>query len=138
MGLQTQWFGCDGLDGMLDMDNFDKSLAEGVMLLTPFAADAEDELTQNFVAAYKAAYDVTPNQFAADAYDAVYTIKAAAEKAGITPDMSVSDICEALKTAMTEITVEGLTGTITWTADGEPDKDPKAVVIQDGVYVSMQ
>ena len=138
MGLQTQWFGCDGLDGMLDMDNFDKSLAEGVMLLTPFAADAEDELTQNFVAAYKAAYDVTPNQFAADAYDAVYTIKAAAEKAGITPDMSVSDIGEALKTAMTEITVEGLTGTITWTADGEPDKDPKAVVIQDGVYVSMQ
>ena len=138
MGLQTQWFGCDGLDGMLDMDNFDKSLAEGVMLLTPFAADAEDELTQNFVAAYKAAYDVTPNQFAADAYDAVYTIKAAAEKAGITPDMSASDICEALKTAMTEITVEGLTGTITWTADGEPDKDPKAVVIQDGVYVSMQ
>ncbi len=138
MGLQTQWFGCDGLDGMLDMDNFDKSLAEGVMLLTPFAADAEDELTQNFVAAYKAAYDVTPNQFAADAYDAVYTIKAAAEKAGITPDMSVSDICEALKTAMTEITVEGLTGTITWTADGEPDKDPKAVVIQDGAYVSMQ
>ena len=81
---------------------------------------------------------MTPNQFAADAYDAVYTIKAAAEKAGITPDMSVSDICEALKTAMTEITVEGLTGTITWTADGEPDKDPKAVVIQDGVYVSMQ
>ena len=138
MGLQTQWFGCDGLDGMLDMDNFDKSLAEGVMLLTPFAADAEDELTQNFVAAYKATYDVTPNQFAADAYDAVYTIKAAAEKAGITPDMSVSDICEALKTAMTEITVEGLTGTITWTADGEPDKDPKAVVIQDGAYVSMQ
>lgn len=138
MGLQTQWFGCDGLDGMLDMDNFDKSLAEGVMLLTPFAADAEDELTQNFVAAYKAAYDVTPNQFAADAYDAVYTIKAAAEKAGITPDMSASDICEALKTAMTEITVEGLTGTITWTADGEPDKDPKAVVIQDGAYVSMQ
>ena len=138
MGLQTKWFGCDGLDGMLDMDNFQKELAEGVMLLTPFAADAEDELTQNFVAAYKAAYNVTPNQFAADAYDAVYTIKAAIEKAGVKTDMSISDICEALKTAMTEIEVTGLTGTIVWTADGEPDKDPKAVVIEDGAYVSMQ
>ncbi len=138
LGLECSYFGCDGLDGMLDMDNFDKSLAEGVMLLTPFAADAEDELTQKFVASYKEAYGVTPNQFAADAYDAVYTIKAAAEKAGITPDMDNAAICEALKTAMTEITIEGLTGTITWTADGEPDKNPKAVVIEDGAYVSME
>ena len=138
LGLECQYFGCDGLDGMLDMDNFDTSLAEGVMLLTPFAADAEDELTQNFVAAYKEAYGVTPNQFAADAYDAVYAIKAAVEKANITPDMDISAICEAMKTAMTEIQIDGLTGTITWTADGEPDKDPKAVQIESGVYVSMQ
>ena len=138
LGLECQYFGCDGLDGMLDMDNFDTSLAEGVMLLTPFAADAEDELTQNFVAAYKEAYGVTPNQFAADAYDAVYAIKAAVEKANITPDMDISAICEAMKTAMTEIQIDGLTGTITWTADGEPDKDPKAVQIESGAYVSMQ
>ncbi len=138
LGFQPEWFGCDGLDGMLDMDNFNKELAEGVMLLTPFAADAEDELTQNFVAAYTEAYGVTPNQFAADAYDAIYAIKAACEQAGATPDMSVSDLCEALKTAMTEIEITGLTGTITWTADGEPDKSPKAVQIQDGAYVSMQ
>ena len=67
----------------------------------------------------------------------MYTIKAAVEKANITPDMSVSDLCDAMKTAMTEITVEGLTGTITWTADGEPDKDPKAVVIEGGAYKAM-
>ena len=62
---------------------------------------------------------------------------AAVEKAGLTPDMSVSDLCEGMKTAMTEVTVEGLTGTITWTADGEPSKDPKAVVITDGAYKAM-
>ena len=138
MGLDVKFFGCDGLDGMLDMDNFNKELAEGVMLLTPFAADAEDELTQNFVAKYKEAYGVTPNQFAADAYDGMYAIKAAAEKAGITPDMEISDICEAMKTAMTEIEVAGLTGTIVWEANGEPNKEPKAVVIENGAYVSMQ
>ena len=138
MGYAPTFFGCDGLDGILAVENFDTSLAEGVMLLTPFAADAEDELTQRFVTAYKEAYGDTPNQFAADAYDAIYIIKAAAEKAGITADMSVSDMSDAMKTAMTEITLDGLTGTgMTWTADGEPDKAPKAVVIKDGVYTAM-
>ena len=137
MGFTPQFFGCDGLDGILNVENFDTSLAEGVMLLTPFAADADDELTKNFVSAFKEAYTDTPNQFAADAYDAMYAIKAAGEKAGITPEMSVSEICEAMKTAMTEITVEGLTGNIVWTADGEPNKDPKAVVITEGVYKAM-
>lgn len=136
-GYEMQYFGCDGLDGILAVENFDTSLAEGVMLLTPFAADAEDELTQNFVTKFEEKYGDTPNQFAADAYDAMYAIKAAAEKADLTPDMSVSDLCEAMKTAMTEITVEGLTGTITWDADGEPSKDPKAVVISDGAYKAM-
>lgn len=137
MGFAPEFFGCDGLDGLLAVENFDTSLAEGVMLLTPFAADADDDMTKKFVAAFEENYKDTPNQFAADAYDAMYTIKAAVEKANITPDMSVSDLCDAMKTAMTEITVEGLTGTITWTADGEPDKDPKAVVIEGGAYKAM-
>lgn len=138
MGFKPQFFGCDGLDGILGVENFDTKLAEGVMLLTPFAADATDELTTNFVAKYKESYKDTPNQFAADAYDAIYVIKAAIEKSGATPDMSVSDICEAMKPAMTEITVNGLTGDeMTWTADGEVNKAPKAVKIENGAYVAM-
>ena len=138
MGYDPIFFGCDGLDGILGVENFDTSLAEGVMLLTPFAADADDEATQTFVAAYQEQFGDTPNQFAADAYDAIYIIKAAAEQAGITADMSVSDMCEAMKVAMTEITVDGLTGAgITWSADGEPTKEPRAVQIVDGVYTAM-
>ena len=138
MGLDVKFFGCDGLDGILNVENFDTSLAEGVMLLTPFAADAEDEMTQAFVAAYEEAYGETPNQFAADAYDAVYAIKAAGEKAGITPDMDASAICDAIAPAMTEITLDGLTGAgITWGEDGEPSKAPKAVVIEGGAYKAM-
>ncbi len=138
MGYDPMFFGCDGLDGILAVEDFDTSLAEGVMLLTPFAADAEDDLTQNFVKAYEAAYGETPNQFAADAYDGIYAMKAAIEQAGVTPDMSASDICEAMKTAMTEITVDGLTGLgMTWSADGEPNKAPKAVKITNGAYAAM-
>ena len=139
MGFATQFFGCDGLDGILGVENFDTALAEGVMLLTPFAADATDDLTKNFVDKYVSTYGDTPNQFAADAYDAIYIIKAALEKSGATADMSVSDICEAMKTAMPEITVDGLTGAgMTWTADGEVNKAPKAIKIENGAYVAMQ
>ncbi|MGN0280272.1 MAG: ABC transporter substrate-binding protein [Lachnospiraceae bacterium] len=138
MGYDVAFFGCDGLDGILNVENFDATLAEGVMLLTPFAADATDDLTVKFVSAYQEKYGETPNQFAADGYDTIYTIKAAAEKAGITADMSTEEICAALKAAMTEISVDGLTGDgITWDASGEPSKAPKAVVIKDGAYTAM-
>ncbi len=137
MGYAPKFFGVDGMDGVLTVENFDTSLAEGVMLLTPFAANSEDENVQAFVTAYEDAYGETPIQFAADAYDGIYAIKMAAEQAGITADMSVSDICDAMKTAMTEIELVGVTGTIRWTADGEPDKEPMAVVIENGEYMPM-
>lgn len=138
MGYDPAVFGVDGMDGILTVENFDTALAEDVMLLTPFAADAQDDLTQKFVAAYKAKYNETPNQFAADAYDGIYIIKAAIEKAGVTPDMEVSAMCDALKKVMVELKFDGLTGLeMTWTADGEPNKAPKGMKIKNGAYVAM-
>ena len=138
MGYAPKFFGCDGMDGILQVENFDTQLAEGLMLLTPFAADAQDELTQKFVTSYKENYGETPIQFAADAYDAIYAIKAAMEEADITPDTSVSDTCDKMKEAMLKIKVNGLTGEdMTWTEDGEPHKAPKAVKVVDGAYQAM-
>ena len=126
------------MDGILDVENFDTKLAEGVMLLTPFAADATDDATVSFVTKYEEEYKETPIQFAADAYDAIYVIKAAMEKAGVTPDMSVDEMGTALSEAMTTITVDGLTGAgMTWDASGAVDKAPKAVVIKDGAYAGV-
>jgi branched-chain amino acid transport system substrate-binding protein len=139
INLDIQFFGVDGMDGILSVENFDTSLAEGAMLLTPFSATAQDDATVSFVTAYEEAYNgETPNQFAADSYDVIYAIKAAAEDAGITPDMSNEDISAALSASMLNIEVEGLTGTAKWTEDGECDKSPKAVVITDGVYEMME
>ena len=138
MGYAPKFFGCDGMDGILQVENFDTKLAEGLMLLTPFAADAQDELTQKFVTSYKENYGETPIQFAAYAYDAIYAIKAAMEEADITPDTSVSDTCDKMKEAMLKIKVNGLTGEdMTWTEDGEPHKAPKAVKVVDGAYQAM-
>lgn len=137
-GYAPKFFGCDGMDGILTIKGFDTSLAEGLMLLTPFAADAADEKTQAFVTAYKEAYGDTPNQFAADAYDVIYAIYDAVKAGNLNGDMSASDLCEALKTQITGMTFDGLTGEgMTWDASGAVSKAPKAVVIKDGAYAAM-
>ena len=136
IGLQVTFFGCDGLDGILDKIGSDNlSATEGVMLLTPFAADAADEKTKAFTEAYKSAYNSTPDQFAADGYDAVYTVAAALKEAGI-KDVSAKDFNDSLIAAMTKITVDGVTGTMTWNAEGEPTKSATAVKIKNGAYVA--
>lgn len=142
VGYAPKFFGCDGLDGITSIENFDTALAEGVMLLTPFAADSKDQATQDFVKAYKEAYNnETPNQFAADAYDGVKILAKLIETQNITGDMSASDICEKLKAGITasDFSFDGLTGTgMTWTAGGEVSKAPKAVVIKDGNYSALE
>lgn len=138
LGYAPTFFGCDGMDGLLNVENFDTSLAEGLMLMTPFDATSEDELTVNFVKTYEEQFGGTPNQFAADAYDAVYAIRDACVQAGITSDMSVSDIGDALKVAITEVTMDGLTGSnMTWKATGEVSKAPIVVKIENGAYKQL-
>ena len=138
MGYEPTFFRVDGMDGILTLEGFDTSLAEGVMLLTPFSADADDELTKNFVANYKEKYGETPNQFAADAYDSIYALYNACTEGGVTADMSAEEINDIMIQQFTSMTFDGLTGdSMTWNSNGEVSKSPKAVVIKDGVYVGM-
>ena len=135
MEYEPVFFGVDGMDGILTMEGFDTSLAEGVMLLTPFSADAEDERTQKFVSEYQEKYSDMPTQFSADGYDAVYTLYEACQKAGVTSETSAEDACEMLISVMPELKISGLTGEMVWNAEGEVDKTPKAVKIVNGAYV---
>lgn len=140
MGYAPTFFGCDGMDGILDLEGFDVSLADGLMLMTPFNAWGEDERTQTFVSEYEAAYGGIPNQFAADGYDCMYAIYEACTAAGITADMSAQDICEALIAQFTsaDFSVDGLTGTgMTWSTSGEVSKAPVVVKVEGGVYVTQ-
>jgi len=137
MGYAPTFFGVDGMDGILTMEGFQTELAEGVMLLTPFSADASDDLTKNFVKTYQEKYGEIPNQFAADGYDAVYVVYQALQAAGCTVDMSHEELCEKLIEVMPTISYSGLTGQgLTWNAEGEVSKDPLAVVIKNGAYVT--
>ena len=120
------FFGADGLDGILGKVEQDPTIANNVLMLTPFSADNPAENVQSFVKKYQEAYGATPDQFAADAYDAIYAIKAAVEKAGSTSGA-------ALASALTSLTVEGVTGIMTWTADGNTNKPASAILYYDGV-----
>lgn len=138
MGYAPKFFGVDGMDGILTVENFDKSLAEGVMLLTPFNADATDDKTVAFVTKYKELYGEVPNQFAADAYDCVYAYAQALEAAEVTPDMSAEELCTAMIEQFTSMTFNGLTGeNMTWDTTGAVSKSPKGMVIENGAYVGM-
>ena len=138
MGYAPKWFGVDGMDGILTMEGFDPALAEGVMLLTPFNADAEDERTKNFVATYQYQFGEIPNQFAADGYDCVYAYKQALEAAGATPDMDAATLNDLMIAQFTTMTFDGLTGDgMTWDAAGAVTKSPKGMVIENGVYVGL-
>lgn len=137
MGYDVDYFGVDGMDGILEVEGFDTSLAEGAYLLTPFSADATDEKTTHFVEAYKAKYNEVPNQFAADAYDCVYAIYEACNAAGVTADMSAQEVCSALvdQFATGKLVFSGVTGSnMTWDSTGAVSKSPMAVVIKDGKY----
>ncbi|HHT43906.1 MAG TPA: ABC transporter substrate-binding protein [Fastidiosipila sp.] len=134
------FFGVDGMDGILTVENFDTSLAEGVMLLTPFAADATDDLTVSFVEKYQKEYGEIPNQFAADAYDCVYAIYEALKDSEANAETSAEDLCTELIATFTSesFVFNGLTGdNMTWAASGEVAKSPKGMVIEDGAYVGM-
>ena len=137
MDYAPVFFGVDGMDGILTMEGFDASLAEGVFMLTPFSADAEDERTQAFVARYQEITGEIPNQFAADCYDAVYALYTAAGNAGITGDTSAEDACEMLIEQFKTLQIDGLTGSMSWDESGAVTKTPTAVIIQDGAYVGF-
>ena len=131
------FFGVDGMDGILSVDGFDPALAEGVLLLTPFAATSTDDQTVNFVTKYQAAYNEIPIQFAADAYDGIYILLAAAEKAGITSETSPEEACELLIEAMQDLTFTGLTGEMTWDENGGVSKVPMIKKITNGAYADI-
>ena len=137
MDYAPVFFGVDGMDGILTMEGFDASLAEGVFMLTPFSADAEDEATKAFVARYQEITGEIPNQFAADCYDAVNALYTASLNAGITGETSPEDACEMLIEQFKTLHVDGLTGSMSWDETGAVTKTPTAVIIKDGAYVGF-
>lgn len=128
-GVDAVLFGCDGLDGIADQ--IDKAVVKNdISYITPFDVNSKAENVSKFVAAYEEKYGVKPDQFAADAYDAVYAIFEGMKAAGIDDaNISASDLSDALQKAITAegFVLKGLTGEMTWDATGACTKVPVIV-----------
>ena len=130
-GLNTPIFGCDGLDGVADQ--IDDTVTNKISYITPFDVNSTETVSANFTAAYKEQYNAVPDQFAADAYDAVYTIAEALKAAGINDaNISVSDLCDKVVAAVTAdgFKLQGATGLMTWDESGASTKVPIIVELQ--------
>ncbi len=139
VGYKPTFFGCDGMDGILNVEGFDTALAENLVLMTPFDANATDDATVSFVTQFKENNDgKVPNQFAADGYDVIYALYNACVAAGIDGNTPAEEACAMLQEQFATMTFDGLTGkSMTWDENGMISKAPAAVVVTDGVYVPM-
>ena len=130
-GVEAVLFGCDGLDGIADQ--LDDTVTAKISYITPFDATSTDEKTAAFVASYQDAYGTTPDQFAADAYDAVYVVYNAMLKTGVdNVNVAPDALGDAVVAAITDpsFSYDGVTGSMTWETSGACNKTPIIIEVK--------
>lgn len=137
MPANAVYYGCDGLDGIeTAVEGFNiNSIPQEVSFLSHFNSKATSGAAGEFIEKYKAKYGTdTLNQFGASAYDCIYALAGALEQCkDITPDSSVTDICEALKKVFNGgYTFSGVTGeNIKWESTGYVNKKAIKYVVKE-------
>ena len=133
------YYGCDGFDGIDSIEGFDISeIPQQVSMLSHFDSTATEGAASEFIKKYTEKYGAdTLNQFAASAYDCVYAIFQAMQKAGIDDvTISASDLCDKLKDTFQggfefENGVTGAGDKVTWDKDGYVNKTAIKFVIKE-------
>ena len=142
------YYGCDGLDGVDSVENFDiNTIPQEVSYLSHFNSGATSGAAKEYIDAYVAEYGTTAplNQFGAAAYDCVYAIRdalVAAKNAGKSFDVttSASDFCDILRDVFTSdsFVFHGVTGApkadgksdISWEDNGFVNKEAVKYVVK--------
>lgn len=132
------YYGCDGFDGLESAFDI-TTISQEVIMLSHFNSKATDGAAKEFIDKYTTAYGTdTLNQFGASAYDCVYALFGAMEKAvsegkEIPVTISASDLCEILKEQFNGgyTYTNGVTGdSITWQETGYVSKEAVQYVIK--------
>ncbi len=106
--------------------------ADGTMVATPWNPERQSEKAQNFRKAFVAKYGHEPDQFAAQAYDAMYILHKAVEQSGTTTDRKkFRDTLAKIKD------FEGVTGKFSFDDHRDPDMDLDVLVIKDGKWTPL-
>lgn len=104
--------------------------ADGTLVATPWNPERQTEKAQAFRKAFVAKYGHEPDQFAAQAYDAMYVMHQAVEESGTTTDRKkFRDTLAKIKN------FEGATGKFEFDDHRDPKMDLSVLEVKDGKWV---
>ncbi|MDX3907926.1 MAG: ABC transporter substrate-binding protein [Pigmentiphaga sp.] len=141
LGLNVPFIGGNGMNSVKVFD-LAKDKADGLWVGSPWSIENATPENTKFISAYKAKYNVAPDQFAAQAYDAMYIVAEALKKVKISGNVQADR--QALQTALPEVKTTGATGAFQFRqaqgARGKPGgydavQTPIVMVTRGGRYV---
>lgn len=129
VGMKATFVGPDGWDGIIGaLDSSVYSIVDNSYFTNHYSAEDSSEKVQSFLKKYREKYHEEPTAFSALAYDSVYVLKNAIEKAGTTEK-------EALVKAIKASDMEGITGHLTFDEKNNPIKAVTIIKVQGGKYI---
>lgn len=106
--------------------------ADRTVVATPWNPERKTDKAQNFRKAYVAKYGHEPDQFAAQAYDAMYVLHQAVEQSGTTTDR------KKFRDTLAKISdFEGATGKFAFDENRDPKMDLAVLEVKGGKWVPL-
>ncbi|MBI5343168.1 MAG: ABC transporter substrate-binding protein [Deltaproteobacteria bacterium] len=131
MGIKAPFVGGNGFNSPKVIE-IAKEAAEGLIVATPWYPERHDPKVKAFVARYSKAYGKKPDQFAAQAYDALYIMAEALKKAGKADRKMLRD-------ALAEVrNFNGVLGKFSFDAERDVVMDPVVLIIKGGKFQMFQ
>ncbi|WP_286164329.1 ABC transporter substrate-binding protein [Azoarcus sp. DN11] len=140
LGIKVPFIGGNGFNSP-KLFEISKLAGDGTFVGSPWANTNPAPVNKAFVAEYQKKYNAEPNQFAAQAYDALYVAAAALKDVKLSGDLNADR--EAVKNALPKVAINGVTGPFKFrpakTKDGKPggwdaDQKPFIYVVQGGKF----
>ena len=127
MGINVPFVGGNGFNSPKVIE-IAKEAAEGLIVATPWFGDKPDPKVKGFVQKYEKAYGKKPDQFAAQAYDALYIMAEALKKAGKADRDKLRDALAGTRN------FNGVLGKFSFDAERDVLMEPIVLIIKDGKF----
>jgi branched-chain amino acid transport system substrate-binding protein len=140
LGMKAPFIGGNGFNSP-KLFEISKEAGEGTFVGSPWANTNPAPANQHFVAAYRQKYGSDPNQFAAQAYDAMNIAAAALQAVRLSGNLEADR--QALRDALPKVGIDGATGPFRFRPaagkDGKPagydaEQKPFIYMIQGGKF----
>lgn len=129
IGMKSTFVGPDGWDGIIGaLDSSSYSVVDNSYFTNHYSTEDNNEKVQSFLKKYRKKYNEEPTAFSALAYDTVYVLKNAIDKAGTTDK---TELTKAIKAS----DMDGVTGHLTFDENNNPIKAVTIIKVQDGKYI---